>query len=133
VLLALSLSTELLALFVVLPFVVGGIVMAVISARSPNVPVTHTTSGLLANGEPGRAEVLDLRRLGNFFDVRPMVAFRLQVRPGAAGEDGEPFELVVTQSVPRRVAATLQPGMVLDVRLSADHLAGAVVIPSDER
>jgi hypothetical protein len=133
VLLALSQASGLLLLFVVLPFIVGGIVMGLVSWRSQGVVPAHRISALLEHGEPGRAEVLDLRTLGSFLDARPMVAFRLAVRPGLAGEDVEAFELVVTQSVPRRVAAALQPGMVLEIRLSPDHTVGAIVMPSAER
>jgi hypothetical protein len=131
VLVALSQASGLLLLFVVLPFVVGGIVMGLVSWRSNSVAPAHRTSDLLEHGEPGRAEVLDLRTLGSFVDVRPMVAFRLSVRPGLAGEETDTFELVVTQSIPRRLAAALQPGMVLEVRLSADHTAGAIVVPAE--
>jgi hypothetical protein len=128
---ALSQASGLLLLFVVLPFVVGGIVMGLLSWRSTGVAPAHRTSALLEHGEPGRAEVLDLRTLGSFVDVRPMVAFHLSVRAGREGEDSEAFELVVTQSIPRRLAAALQPGMILEVRLSDDHTAGAIVMPQE--
>ena len=131
--LALSGATELLLLFVVLPFVVGGIVMGLVSWRSKDVEPAHRISALLEHGDPGQAEVIELRRLGTFLDVRPMVAFRLAVRAGLPGEDVDSFELVVTQSVPRRVAAALEPGMVFEVRLSSDHTHGALVMPSAER
>ena len=132
-LLALTPATELLLLFIALPFAVGAIVMGLVSWRSQGGAPVHRTSVLLEHGEPARAELLELRTLGSFVDVRPMVAFRLAVRTGPAGDDADPFELVVTQPVARRVAAALQPGMVLEVRLSADHTAGALVMPAVER
>ena len=125
--LALSTSSSLLVLFVLLPFVVGSVVMGVISWRAPAVPRERRTSGLLAHGEAASGLVLDLRRLGSPLDARPMVAFRLEVRAG----DATPFELIVTQPVPRRLAGRLVAGMAVGVRLSEDRAAGAVVLPDD--
>jgi len=129
--LALSGGTSLLLLFLVLPVVVGGIVMTLISRSGPQVPPEHRTSALLALGELADGHVLDLRRLGSPLDMRPMVAFRLEVHPVATSDPFPTFELIVTQAVPRRLVARLHPGLLLAVRLSQDHSAGAVIVPDD--
>ncbi len=129
--LALSSGTSLVLLFFVLPVAVGGIVMTLVSRRGPQVPAENRTSALLALGELAEGQVLDLRRLGSPLDLRPMVAFRLEVHPIATSEPFPSFELVVTQAVPRHLAARLRPGLSLSVRLSRDHSAGAVVLPDD--
>jgi len=118
----LSQSAELLLLFVVAPFFVAGIVIAIVVSRAETVPPELRTSALLENGEPARAELVDWRNRAMFFlDRRPMVAFRLSVHGS-----GEPFELVVVQSVTRQVLSGLSRGMDVDVRLSADRTAGAI-------
>jgi hypothetical protein len=127
----LSQNTSLLLLFVGLPFVVGGIVMTLVARRGPHVPPEHRVSEILARGELAEGQVLDLRRLGSPLDVRPMVAFRLEVHAVANSEPFSPFELVVTQAVPRHLAGRLRSGLSLPVRLSQDHSAGAVILPED--
>jgi hypothetical protein len=118
-----SQSQELIFLFVVLPFLVAGAVIAFVSWRWKGKPAPVRTSAILADGEPAEAEVLSVRPLGSFLEVRPMVRFALRVR--AASE--EPFELEVIQSLPRGVMREFHPGDVVAVRLTADHSAGAVV------
>ncbi len=120
-----SQSLALVALFVLLPIVVGGIVMALISWRAPRVPAGTRTSELLAHGEPGQAEVVAMRALGGFLDMRPMVRIQLHVHP----ERGEDFDLTVVQAVPRRQLDDVRPGADVVVRLTPDHSAGAVVLP----
>ena len=116
----------LLLIFVVLPIVVAPIVVWVVSRRSPSLPPEYRTSELLAHGEIHRGEVLEWVNRGQFLDPRPMVSVRLRV------DDAEPFELVVTQSVPRRLLGKLRAGANVEVRLSADHRAGAVVLSEDQ-
>ena len=128
-LLALSQATSLLLLFVVLPVLVGPLVVMIVSRRAPDSPGQYRTSDLLRDGEPANAELLDSQVKGTFlFDPRPMVAFRLEVHRG----DGEPFELTVTQSIPRAMLREFTPGMRLEIRLAADGSAGAIVLPDPE-
>lgn len=128
---ALSSGTSLLLLFLVLPVAVGGIVMTLVSRSGPQVPPERRTSTLLALGELAEGHVLELRRLGSPLDAQPMVAFRLEVHPVATSEPFPPFELVVTQAVPRRLSARLHPGLALPMRLSEDHASGAVILPDN--
>ena len=121
-----STGVALLLIFVVLPFVVAPIIVSLVARRSPSMPAEYRTSELLAHGEIHRAEVLEWVNRGQFLDPRPMVSVRLQV------DAADPFELVVTQSVPRRLLGKLRAGEQLEVRLSADHRAGAVVLPEDD-
>jgi hypothetical protein len=114
----------LVLLFVVLPFVVAGGVIAFVSWRWKGRPPPVRTSTILAEGYPAEAEVLGLKTLGGFLDMRPMVRFSLRVN---AGSGEAPFELEVVQSVPRDVIREIQAGDVLEVRLTADRSAGAVV------
>ena len=104
--LATSLSSnqtkELLFLFVVLPFLVAGLVIAFVSWRSSSGPPPIRTSTILAEGQPAEGEVLAVKPLGSILEVRPMIRFSLRVR--ARGDD-EPFDLEVVQSLPRRRGA----------------------------
>jgi hypothetical protein len=124
VVLGLTQGQALVLLFFVLPFLVAGVVIALVSWRSSGGPAPVRTSDILATGQPAEAKVLALKSLGNILDMRPMLRFSLQVNPGA-GE--EPFELVVVQSLPRGAAREIRPGDVVEVRLTADRSAGAVV------
>jgi hypothetical protein len=114
----------LVVLFVVLPFVVAAATIAFVSWRSKGDPPPVRTSTILAEGYPAEAEVLAVKTLGGFLDMRPMVRFSLQVNEGP-GE--APYELEVVQSLPREVAREIRAGDVLEVRLTADRSAGAVV------
>jgi hypothetical protein len=109
---------------VVLPFLVAGLVIAYVSWRSSHGPPPVRTSVILAEGQPAEGEVLAVRALGSFLEVRPMVRFSLRVRPGG-GE--EPFELEVVQSLPRGAVRDIHKGDVVEVRLTPDHTAGAIV------
>ncbi len=122
-----SQTAALLLLFIVLPLVVAPIVIAFVARRSPALPPGFRTSELLLDGEPAEAELLAWKNKGPFlFDSRPMVEFKLAVRTDA----GERIDLVIVQSFPRAVLSQLAEGMTLDIRLSADHTAGAIVPPS---
>jgi hypothetical protein len=121
-----SATAQLLLLFVVLPLVVAPVVVWIVVKRAPEVPAGMHISELLRDGEPAEAELIAWKNKGPFlFDSRPMVAFHLMV------QGGEPFELFVMQSVPRPVINKLMKGMTLDVRVSPDHTAGAVVLPDE--
>jgi hypothetical protein len=122
----LSDSAALLLLFLVLPIVLAPVVVWIVARRAPTLPPTLRTSQLLLDGEPARAELLEWKDKGpSFLDRRPMVAFKLSVQPSDAG--ATPFEMTVTQSVPRPLLRQLMPGMEVDVRLGPDRGAGAIV------
>jgi hypothetical protein len=118
-----SQSQELLFLFVVLPFLVAGAVIAFVNWRWSGKPAPVRTSTILAEGEPAEAEIVSVRPLGSFLELRPMVRFLLRVR---AGSD-EPFDLEVIQSLPRGAMRDFRAGEMVEVRLTPDHSAGAVV------
>jgi len=107
----------------VLPFLVAGVVIAFVAWRSKGKPAPVRTSTILAEGQPAEAEVLSVRPLGSILDMRPMVRFMLRVRPGGDA----PFDLEVIQSMPRGAVRDFQAGDVIEVRLTPDHSAGAVV------
>ncbi len=107
----------------VLPFVVAGPVIAFVSWRSSGTPPPVRTSTILAEGDPAEGEVVSVKLLGTFLDMRPMVRFALRVHVGSDG----PFDLEVVQSLPRAVARDFHPGDVVELRLTADRSAGAVV------
>jgi hypothetical protein len=116
-------------LFVVLPFVVAGAVIAFVNWRSSSQPPPVRTSTVLATGAPGDGEVLAIRSFGGMLDTRPMV--RLDLRVTMAGDPA--FELQVTQSLPRPYARGLKVGDHVEVRVLPDHSAGAIVpAPPDE-
>ena len=120
-----SLGTALLLLFVVVPVFVAVAVVALVQWRSPDVPAEHLTSELLRDGTPANGTLVEWHITGqSFLDRRPMVDFRVAVR------EDEP-ELSITQSVPRDVLRHMKPGMPVEVRLSKDGLAGAVVFEGD--
>jgi hypothetical protein len=112
-------------LFVGLPILVGLVVMSIVHWRSEPVAPGMRTSELLATGELATAEVLDVRTAGGFMDPRPMVGFKLLVTPSA----GDPFQLVVVQPVQRDKIRRVGRGTLVDIRLSADRTAAAVVLP----
>jgi hypothetical protein len=122
-----SATAQLLLLFVVLPLIVAPIVIAIVVRRAPTVPPGHLISELLENGEPAEAELIAWKNKGPFLlDGRPMVAFNLSVR-----SEDEAYQLVIVQSVPRPLIGRLVKGMTLDIRVSPDHTAGAIVLPND--
>ena len=117
-------AQALLFLFVVLPVILAGVVVALVSWRSSSDPPPVRTSTILATGLPATAEVLSIKPVGLLLDVRPMVRLLLRVD---AGPDEALFELEVTQSLPRAVARAIRPGDVVEVRVTADRSAGAVL------
>ncbi len=115
-------------LFVVLPFIVAGAVIAFVNWRSSSGPAPVRTSTILATGEPGEAEVLAIRSFGGLLDTRPMVRLDLRVTsPGAPA-----FDLQVTQSLPRPYARSLRVGDRVEVRVLPDRSAGAIVASIEE-
>jgi hypothetical protein len=114
----------LLVLFVLLPFAVAGLVIPFVAWRSSGNPPPVRISEILAHGQPGEGEVVSVKALGGVLDMRPMVRFVLRV---SVAIDEDPFELEVIQSLPRGVVREIRPGDVLEVRLTADRSAGAVV------
>jgi hypothetical protein len=117
-------TQALLVLFVLLPFPVAGAVIAFVAWRSSSDPPPVLTSVILADGDPATAEVLSVKALGGLVDIRPMVRFSLRVN---AGPDEAPFELEVVQSLPRGAAREIHAGDLVEVRVTADRSAGAVV------
>lgn len=117
-------NQALLLLFVVLPFALAALVIPFVAWRHKDDPKPILTSDILAHGVPGRAEVLSVKALGSILDMRPMVRFHLRVA-GGAGE--QPFELEVVQSLPRSVVPDFRPGDQVDVRVTEDRSAAAVV------
>jgi hypothetical protein len=123
----LSASQALVLLFVFLPFAVAALVIPFVAWRHRGDPKPVLTSEILATGEVARAEILTVRSLGNILDLRPMVRFGLRVTAGTA-ED--PFELEVVQSIPRSLLGVYQAGDLVEVRITSDRSAGAVVLGS---
>jgi hypothetical protein len=109
---------------VVLPFAVAAVVIPFVAWRSSGKPKPVRTSEILAHGIPAQAEVLSVRQLGGPLDVRPMVRFMLRV---TGGPERGPFELEVIQSLPRGVVREFRAGDMVEVRLTPDLSAGAVV------
>jgi hypothetical protein len=124
VVLAITQALELLLLFVVLPFVVAGLVIAFVSWRSSGEPPPIRTSEVLATGDPGSAQVVTVKPMGGFLDPRPMVRMGLRVRVGATEE----FDLEVTQSIPRGRLRDIKPGETVEVRVTGDRRTGAVLL-----
>ena len=122
----LSEAQALVLLFVVLPFVMAALVIPFVAWRHRNDPKPVLTSEILATGSRARAEILSVRALGSIVDMRPMVRFVLRVLE--TDPAGEPFELEVVQSIPRSLVGVYRPGDTVDVRVTADRTAGAVVL-----
>jgi hypothetical protein len=123
-LLAFSQTEGLVLIFVVLPIVVAAVLVPFMVWRNSRGPRPILTSEILASGIPGEAEIVSVRNVGNILDPRPMVRFKLKVRP--SGEEG-PFDLEVVQSLPRHAIGGFRAGDVVEVRFTPDHTAGAVV------
>jgi len=117
-------ALALLLLFVVLPFAVAGGVIGFVSWRSKDDPPPVRTSDILATGDPGEAEVLTVKAMGGFLDARPMVRMGLRVQAGGA----TPFDLEVTQSIPRSSLRDIRPGVRVEVRVTPDRSRAAVVL-----
>jgi hypothetical protein len=123
VVLALTQGLELLALFVVLPFVVAVGVIWFVSWRADGQTPPVRTSEVLATGDEASGEIVNIKTFGGFLDTRPMVRFALRVTA-----DGEPFDLDVTQSIPRSTLRDLSRGDVVKLRVTRDRRAGAIVL-----
>lgn len=122
----LSTTQALVILFVVLPFLLAAIIVPLVAWRWSGRPKPVLTSEILATGSQARAQIRSVRLLGTVVDVRPMVRFVLDVT--SPGE--QPFDLEVVQSFPRSVARQFRPGDVVEIRLTPDRSAGAVVVAS---
>jgi len=117
-------SQELVLLFVVLPVLVAPVVIGFVAWRSSGKPPPVRTSTILADGQPAEAEILAIKSMGGIVDMRPMVRFSLRV---TSGPDEAPFDLEVTQSVPRGLVREFRVGASVEVRVTADRSAGAIV------
>jgi hypothetical protein len=124
VLFGITQDQALVFLFVVLPFLVAVPVIYFVGWRWKGKPAPIRTSAILEHGDPAHATVLAIKPLGGFLDSRPMIRFSLRV---TAGGGEEPFDLEVTQSMPRAVSREIRVGETIDVRVTPDHSAGAVV------
>jgi hypothetical protein len=111
-------------LFVLLPFALAAVIVPLAVWRLSRGPTPVLTSEILDHGLPGNAEIISVRPLGSFLELRPMVRFVLRV---TADSGGQPFQLEVVQSLPRSVMANFRAGDLIEVRLTPDHAAGAVV------
>jgi hypothetical protein len=114
---------DLVLIFVVLPIVLIGPVIWFVSWRNRTDEPPVLTSDILAHGTAAQAEIVAFKTYGGFLDGRPMVRFGLRITTA----DG-PLELVVTQSIPRQVLRGLQKGDQVEVRVSADRTAAAIVL-----
>ena len=113
-----------------LPFALAALVIPFVAWRHRGDPKPFLTSEILATGVRGRAEIVSVRSLGSVVDLKPMVRFMLRVDAGGPdpdGSGGEPFDLEVVQSVPRSLVGVYRPGDRVEVRLTPDRSAGAVV------
>lgn len=120
----LTTTQALVVLFVVLPFVLAAVIVPVVGWWSSRGPKPLLTSEILARGLPARAEILSVRPMGGFLDMKPMVRFTLRV---SADQAEEPFELEVFQSLPRDLVRDFRVGDTVQIRLSEDRSAGAIV------
>jgi hypothetical protein len=100
------------------------VIIPLVAWRSSGQPKPVRTSEILAHGAPAEAKILSVRSLGTILDVRPMVRFQLRVT-AAPGE--APFELEVIQALPRSAIREFRSGDRVEVRLTPDRSAGAVV------
>lgn len=121
----LSTTQALVVLFVLLPFALAGVVVPLVAWTHRHDPTPVRTSDILATGTSARAEIVSVRSLGTIVDLKPMVRFVLRVTV----PDGEaPFDLEVVQAIPRSLVGAYRPGDRVEVRLTADRSAGAVVL-----
>lgn len=127
----LSPTQALVVLFVFLPFALAALVIPFVAWRHRGDPKPFLTSEILATGVRGRAEIVSVRSLGSVVDLKPMVRFMLRVDAGGPdpdGSGGEPFDLEVVQSIPRSLVGVYRAGDTVEVRLTPDRSAGAVVL-----
>jgi len=127
VLAAVSQSVALLLLFIGLPLVLAYVVARLVQWRSEPFPPELRTSAILRDGEPAEGVLNDWRSPSqSFLDRHPMVTFRVSVS-GAS-----PFDIEITQSVPRPILRQLERGMTVPLRLTADHAHGAIAFQPAE-
>ncbi len=118
-------GTALVFLFVILPVLLAVVVAWFVERRSAPFPAEHRTSHLLREGTPAEATLIDWRLPPQpFLDRHPMVTFDVEV----AGDP--PAAMQITQSVRRPVLRSLEKGMTVDIRLSPDRAAAAIVFGS---
>lgn len=122
--LGLSPVQALVILFVVLPIVAAAVIVPLVGWRTSKGPRPVLTSEILATGQPARGEILEVRSLGTILDVKPMVRFRLRVSAPA----DEPFDLTVVQSLPRSLVGRYRRGDVVELRVTSDRAAAAIVV-----
>lgn len=120
----LSTTQALVVLFVLLPFVLAALVIPFVAWRHRDDPQPVRTSDILATGMSRRAEIVSVRPLGTIVDLKPMVRFVLRVDDP---EGDPPFDLEVVQSVPRSLIGAYRPGDSVEVKVTSDRCAGAVV------
>src|SRR5437660_262631 len=73
-----SQGTELVFLFVVLPFIVAALIVPLVQRRSISMPPQYRTSHLLREGVAARATLLEWKSPAqSFLDRHPMVTFRV--------------------------------------------------------
>jgi hypothetical protein len=119
---AVSDGVALLLLFVVLPLVLAYAIARLVQSRSDPFPPERRTSVLLRDGEAAEGRLLDWRSPAqSFLDRHPMVTFHVAV------EGATPFDIDITQSVPRDVLRRLERGSLVELRLSPDRVSGAIV------
>jgi hypothetical protein len=116
-------ALELLLIFVALPLLLVFPVIWFVSWRTKDQAPPVLISDVLATGETAQAEITAVKNFGGFLQTRPMVRFSLRIQ----GADG-PFELDVTQSVPRTRLRDLHRGATVAVRVTPDHGAAALVL-----
>ena len=125
--LAVSQGVALLFLFVALPLVLAAAIAWLVQSRSEPFPPELRTSSLLRDGQPAEGTLLDWRSPAqSFLDRHPMITFRVSIAADV------PFELDITQSIPRALLRSLEKGDMVDVRLSADRTVGAIVLSPPE-
>jgi hypothetical protein len=121
----LSETQALVVIFLILPFAVAAVVVPLVSWTWRGKPRPPLTSEILATGLPGEGRIVSVRPLGSILDMRPMVRFDLRI---SLDSDPDPFDLQVVQSIPRGLVHEFHPGDSVEVRVTADHQAGAVVL-----
>ncbi len=120
----LSTNQALVVLFVLAPFALGAVIVPLVAWRTSGAPRPMLISEILATGRPAEAEIMEVRHLGNILDMKPMIRFQLRVK---VVDDDEAFDLEVVQSFPRSVAGRFRRGEFVEVRVSDDRSAGAIV------
>ena len=110
-----------------LPIVFAAIFVPLLVRWLSRGPRPILTSELLATGTRAEGTIREVRSLGNILDMRPMTRFVVEVTV----DGGDPFELVVVQSLPRSMVGVLRRGDIVQLRLSPDQSAGAIELGYD--